>query len=326
LETGRVLPMKPNPVWYLPAVGCTNLSNTGGRRELLYAGGFRRIDVLVAEGDLIHQLNIDELKNIADDLVSQGWTICTWHSTTGKSSPNIEAETAYAAIKQVEEYISGHNLNAEDWYEGANKWRTAVYFDRFFDFLDLPVAVWPMGSDAPTFPRNFDYKTCVELGCMVYPQQYANLPNQEGFTIPTGDINLKAAGVPVENRGTSPGCYGPSVPWDAYAADLEKLPRPVLLYAADLSGFDAIQATKLVPDLPPQEPPMPVIGTQHGIRAMFNRLRDLDSGGTLLQKVDGKWPSIASLADTPIEQWKAYDKAERAMTILVTDHDTKEEL
>lgn len=65
---------------------------------------------------------------------------------------------------------------------------------------------------------------------------------------------------------------------------------------------------------------MQEIGYQHGITSMMNRLRDMDPGGTLLKKAGGKWPSIDTLTQ-PIDQWKAYDKAERAFTILVHDHD-----
>ena len=65
---------------------------------------------------------------------------------------------------------------------------------------------------------------------------------------------------------------------------------------------------------------MTEIGYQHGIVAGMNGLRDLDPSKTLLKKVDGKWPSIDSLM-VPLDQWKAWDKMERAFTILVADHD-----
>ena len=70
---------------------------------------------------------------------------------------------------------------------------------------------------------------------------------------------------------------------------------------------------------------MEVIGYQHGIVAGMNGLRDLDPSKTLLKKKDGKWPSIDTLSDPetgiPLDQWKAWDKMERAFTILVHDHD-----
>ena len=68
-----------------------------------------------------------------------------------------------------------------------------------------------------------------------------------------------------------------------------------------------------------------MIGYQHGIVAGMNGLRDLDPSKTLLKKKDGKWPSIDTLSDpetgVPLDQWKAWDKMERAFTILVHDHD-----
>jgi hypothetical protein len=63
-----------------------------------------------------------------------------------------------------------------------------------------------------------------------------------------------------------------------------------------------------------------VIGYQHGIVAGMNGLRDLDPSKTLLKKKDGKWPSIDTLEE-PLDSWKAWDKMERAFTILVHDHD-----
>jgi hypothetical protein len=63
-----------------------------------------------------------------------------------------------------------------------------------------------------------------------------------------------------------------------------------------------------------------VIGPNHGITAAVNRLRDKDPSGTSLKKVNGKWQSITTLTN-PVSEWKAYDKFERALLILVSDHD-----
>ena len=67
------------------------------------------------------------------------------------------------------------------------------------------------------------------------------------------------------------------------------------------------------------------IGSQDGVTASCNRLRDLDPGGTVLVKAPNdkgkmEWPSIDTITK-PIDQWKAYDKLERALSILVEDHD-----
>ena len=65
------------------------------------------------------------------------------------------------------------------------------------------------------------------------------------------------------------------------------------------------------------------VGKQDGIVAEYNRLRDLDPGGTLLVKgSDGKWPDMwEALAGIPVDQWKAYDKAQRRAQIMKDDHD-----
>jgi len=66
------------------------------------------------------------------------------------------------------------------------------------------------------------------------------------------------------------------------------------------------------------------IGSQDGIVAFHNRLRDLDPGGTLLVKgKDGKWPDISSLSGIPLDKWKAYDKHQRTEQILKDDHDSQ---
>jgi len=68
---------------------------------------------------------------------------------------------------------------------------------------------------------------------------------------------------------------------------------------------------------------MTLIGSQHGVTAAVNRLRDSDPAGTLLKKQGNKWPPLSSLTQ-PLDQWKAYDKLERTLSILVTDHDAGE--
>ena len=63
------------------------------------------------------------------------------------------------------------------------------------------------------------------------------------------------------------------------------------------------------------------IGSQHGVTASVNRMRTLDPGGTLLvADASGKWPPLSSLT-APVKDWRAYDKLERSLTILVEDHD-----
>ena len=64
------------------------------------------------------------------------------------------------------------------------------------------------------------------------------------------------------------------------------------------------------------------IGSQHGATAAANRWRDLDPGGTKLKKSGGKWPSISTLT-IPLDQWGAYDKLERALSITFADHDAE---
>jgi hypothetical protein len=67
---------------------------------------------------------------------------------------------------------------------------------------------------------------------------------------------------------------------------------------------------------------MTLIGYNDGIAAEYNRLRDMDPGGTILKKDSkGKWLPLSSLDSVPLDDWKAYDKAERRARILKDDHD-----
>lgn len=80
---------------------------------------------------------------------------------------------------------------------------------------------------------------------------------------------------------------------------------------------------------------MTQIGKNHGVTAAINRFRAKDPYGTLLEMdSQGKWryyvdgvPSVKvgidALVDAnvPLDRWRAYDKWERSLLILVTDHD-----
>jgi hypothetical protein len=69
---------------------------------------------------------------------------------------------------------------------------------------------------------------------------------------------------------------------------------------------------------------MEPIGYQDGIVAEYNALRDLYPSKTLLVKdPKGGWPSLDTLADVPLEQWKAWDKAQRRAQMLKDDHDAR---
>jgi hypothetical protein len=77
---------------------------------------------------------------------------------------------------------------------------------------------------------------------------------------------------------------------------------------------------------------MTKIGSQDGVTATANRLREMDPAGTLLVKDSkGKWvadPKVPGVGieglTQPLDKWKAYDKFERAVAILVADHDAAE--
>jgi hypothetical protein len=63
-----------------------------------------------------------------------------------------------------------------------------------------------------------------------------------------------------------------------------------------------------------------IIGPNHGIVAACNRLRYLDPKGTKLGQTDGKWDDISTLPPD-LATWGAWDKLQRTLTILASDHD-----
>jgi hypothetical protein len=92
------------------------------------------------------------------------------------------------------------------------------------------------------------------------------------------------------------------------------------------TGYQGCKQSGYIP--PDPEEDMQKIGSQHGVTSAMNRMRTLDPKGTLLvaDSFTGKWPPLSSLASVPIDQWKAYDKLERSLTILVQDHDEQADI
>ena len=105
------------------------------------------------------------------------------------------------------------------------------------------------------------------------------------------------------------------------------------VFLAETTSQEMYEALRPCSQAPPLQPPEPepepepeppmgtVIGSQHGVVAEYNALRDLDPTKTLLKKVGGKWEDLSTLNSVPLSSWKAWDKAQRTKTILVNDHD-----
>jgi hypothetical protein len=115
--------------------------------------------------------------------------------------------------------------------------------------------------------------------------------------------------------GRGPSDYDLVSPYSLYTAD--DCHQNYARWRATGSGFHACQET------PDGGDDVTTIGSQDGIKAAVNRLRDLDSGGTLLVKdASGKWPDISTLTQ-PLDQWRAYDKLQRTLQVLKEDHDAQ---
>ena len=115
--------------------------------------------------------------------------------------------------------------------------------------------------------------------------------------------------------------------YNGVPADYDRL-SPYGVYTADDMGTDYELWSALGTCTPcVQQPPTngggmaTKIGSQDGIKAACNRLRDLDPSGTLLQKAGGSWPDISTLPQNDVGSWKAYDKLQRTLQILKDDHD-----
>jgi hypothetical protein len=114
------------------------------------------------------------------------------------------------------------------------------------------------------------------------------------------------------------GTYGGSTPGDY------SLNAPYSLYTADDCGGNyaawSPTAHSYVGCVEDGGDDVQVIGTDDGVKAEYNALRDLDPSRTLLVKEGNKWPDISTLTQ-PLSEWKAWDKAQRRAQILVDDHD-----
>jgi hypothetical protein len=114
--------------------------------------------------------------------------------------------------------------------------------------------------------------------------------------------------------------------YSEWQPSLYNLLEPFGLYTADDCGNNFAPWEGVGQLNPCEEAPVPVsskIGSQDGIVASCNKLRDLDPTGTLLVKgADGKWPTIETLPQDNVGSWKAWDKLQRTLQILKDDHDT----
>jgi hypothetical protein len=110
-----------------------------------------------------------------------------------------------------------------------------------------------------------------------------------------------------------------------------ELRAPFSLYTGDDCGqdyaawsptsFDYVGCVDAIAP-PNPEDDMQEIGKNDGVAAEYNALRDLDPSKTLLVKdAKGKWPSLDTIEEVPLDQWKAWDKGQRSKQILVDDHD-----
>lgn len=169
-----------------------------------------------------------------------------------------------------------------------------------YDWLHMPQAFQADVADATVantveFSHAWGWTTSrIRPLVQTYPSPDGTRPAADPYLADSAACNVGISPYTVEQALDPEGCQ--------LIAQLE----PAILRAPAPNGGAPVNGT--------------IIGNQDGIVAATNRLRDLDPAGTLLKKAGGKWPSLGTLT-VPLDQWKAYDKLERTLTILVDDHD-----
>jgi hypothetical protein len=156
-----------------------------------------------------------------------------------------------------------------------------------------------------------------------YPILPQSFPAETGIADPDDVIRANWWAAGVQCVVVTYGTYGGMQP-DEFA----RL-TPYGLYTADDCGnqfarWSPVGSTEPCSTVPPDANggDMETIGTQHGVTSALNRLRTLDPGGTILSvDAQGKWAPLSTLSGVPLDKWKAWDKLERTLTILVQDHD-----
>lgn len=269
----------------------------------------------------------------AHGLVVRGWA---WCAATNTLEAQVEAR--YHVERCAELGLAWFIANPEESYDAHGNQQDPRYhmvtayveaFHERADELGLDFPALGMTS-TPGFASHMG--EAISRGWVGMPQAFplaspdatvANcVANWRSWGWPTTQLRPLVQVFKTEGRLPDP---GPLLA-EAEAAGVGLMPYPVE-QALDTEGLMLLTALKPAIQHDPTTPedPMEKIGSQDGVTATMNRLRDRDPAGTLLVKgADGKWPkaSIDTLTQ-PLDQWKAYDKLERALTLLVADHDDR---
>lgn len=282
----------------------------------------------------------DELDAWVDRCLECGLDVIPWAWCNASDPTSARYEGGYHAERCAElGFAEAFIANMEAPYDSAGD-SSSVHYKQPDAYADgLLHAADSMGlvfeALAITTTPFFGSST-VELqqrGWATMPQAFVG--DYPGATVAACVEHFEGWGWPVAQQRPLVQVYetgGVRPPTDGYLADSEAKGVGVVPYIVEqaMGGDGPTKLRELIPATwrpfasSPDDGGFDVtkIGSQDGVDASCNRLRDLDPGGTIMRKdAKGKWPPLDALAGTPLDTWKAYDKLQRALSILVEDHD-----
>lgn len=250
----------------------------------------------------------------------EAWAWCVGPTQPGGGEPEDEAR---AHAKAAGEFgATTFVANMESFYDaGGNQGDIRYqYVTRYFNALE-----WdgPLGiTTTPTFAS--DMTAARARGAIYMPQAFL----ENGKSIVDCVEHGKAWGWATESMRPLIQTYdtdGALGDWQTYKLDADFFGVgvvPFVIERAMVGWLDRLQKQIVRPTKPGGTGGgmATLIGSQDGIEAAMNRLRNLDPTGTKLVKVEGKWQALSALP-ADLGKWGAYDKLQRTLQILADDHD-----
>ena len=243
------------------------------------------------------------------------WAWCQGADVENEARWHADCAQGYAGfVANMEEPYDAHGNSADPRYKAPERYLEALR-GRWSGPLGV-TTTWSHGSDMTAW---------VAAGALTMPQAFskevpsATLSNAvqhaQSWGWPLGQIRPLVQSYPTNGQRPDPtalnsealqlnvGCIPYTIEQAMDEAGQEWLTRM-------RPSIERPQASSTPPPEPEPAPTPELIGPQHGIDAMFDRLIKLDPGG-----------SKPNRNPNDLATWGAYDKARRSLKKLVEDHD-----
>lgn len=230
-----------------------------------------------------------------------------WHA---EKAHEISAE---CFIANMEEQYDAHGNSSDPKYSMPTE-----YLDVLLpDIGDMPLGV------TTTAKFGSDMRKWIGSGAIYMPQAF---PLENFCTVEDAVEHGMAWGWPIYQIRPLVQTFQTGGQWP----DFERMNTDAARYEIGVIPYTFEQGYSVFPELsesirrPNPEPPLPppeegdamqLIGSQHGIVAAYNRMKDIDPAGCNPQFDPNNYNAL------PVEQLKAWDKVARSLMIMREDHD-----